>query len=106
VMRESLHQEQKSYAKAGNAQGRAWSMFQKTREAVVEYVTENPGSLVREVVAGIEHHYGRRQPDKRKRDRAAAAALTKLADAGKLRGIDARKVQGRLLLWPAKGKAR
>ena len=49
--------EQKTWAEAGNADGKAWSPWRRTQSEVNRVVREKPGMLTREVVEAIDHHY-------------------------------------------------
>ena len=53
----NLDEAQKSFAAAGNADGKAWSPWRRTQAEVYRVVRERPGLTTREVVAAINHHY-------------------------------------------------
>lgn len=62
------------YCEAGSAGGGYWSPFKGTVTAAVRYVSNHPGCTMRELVAGIEHHYNS--------DKSARSHLPRYIDAG------------------------
>lgn len=52
-----LDPQAETFAEAGQAGGKQWTVFKKTAGVLVEYVTANPGKSMKEVVAAITHHY-------------------------------------------------
>lgn len=52
-----LTEKHKTFAKAGNNYSKRITPFKLTVEKLVNYVKENNGSLLREVVKKIDHHY-------------------------------------------------
>lgn len=56
-IRKWLREEHKHYAKAGSAGGGHYTVFKGTCEAARGFVERNPGCTMRELVAGIDHHY-------------------------------------------------
>ena len=52
-----LFEEQRTYAKAGNAEGARYTPFRGTRDALVSHVQRFPGCTVREAMTSIKHHY-------------------------------------------------
>lgn len=90
-----LTEPHKTFAKAGNADGRRWSPFRATCEAVLAAVTETPGLTISEVVEKVEHHYAS--------PKSARGSLLTWARAGKLEGVVARggsKAEGTWRLYP------
>jgi len=53
----NLYEEQKTWAMAGNADGRAYTPFMGTKQQLIEYVKKHPGCPVREAMENINHHY-------------------------------------------------
>lgn len=91
----TLVEEQKTYAKAGNAASRFWSPFRATCMAVAEVVRGAPGLGMSEVVARVDHHYASKQ--------SARGSLLAWARAGKLEGVVVRggaKDEGKMRLYP------
>ena len=89
----ALHEEQKTCAPAGNAEGRFFSPFQGTCRAVLEAVKASPGLTMRELVAGIKHHY--HSPA------SARSALAKWIAAGTVPGVELRRDGKVLQVYPA-----
>lgn len=56
-LKECLSEEHKTYAKAGNADGKRWTPFQGTARAVQVYVREHPGCTTKELIDNIKTHY-------------------------------------------------
>lgn len=54
---DSLSDRQKTYARAGNAEGRRWTPFQNTCEHLEQLVRKRPGLMLKEAIAEIRHHY-------------------------------------------------
>lgn len=52
-----LHERQKTFAEAGNNNGKHWSPFQQTKENLIWYVTKHEGERLSALVAEISHHY-------------------------------------------------
>lgn len=52
-----LHEEQKTWAPAGNADGQRYSPFKATCKALSAEVRRNPGLTMRQAVDAITHHY-------------------------------------------------
>lgn len=74
-----LHDGQKTYAQAGNCNGRHWSPFKQTCMSLARYVKEHPGCTMKEALAGFEHHYSS--------DSSAMNALAVWIDGGKVEGV-------------------
>lgn len=55
-LRAKLCKEHKDFA-PGNASAAYWTPFRGTCKAVLDFVKDNPGSTMRQVIDGIEHHY-------------------------------------------------
>lgn len=53
-----LSPEHKTFAVAGNAEGRRWTPFQQTCSAVRAYVTAHPGATLKETIDAVKTHYG------------------------------------------------
>lgn len=56
-LRGTLCSEHKTFALAGNANGKHWSPFKATCQRVVGFVRKNPGCSLKEVISSIDHHY-------------------------------------------------
>lgn len=92
-LRAACTEERKHFAAAGNAEGLRYTPFSATCRAVLVYVMQHPGAMLKEVVDGIDHHY--------RADTTARSCLSTWIRAGKVRGVVARR-EGRLLrIYPA-----
>jgi len=92
-----LNEGQKTYAKAGNADGRFRSPFKETCKRVREVVEQQPGLTIREVVELVDHHYASKQ--------SAQNGLRTWAGEGAIEGVVLRggtKAEGALRMYPAK----
>jgi hypothetical protein len=79
-LRKALRDEQRTYAAAGNADGKFWSPFKATCIALREVVAAAPGITVSAAVKRIKHHYGN--------DRNATSNLSAWIRGGKVDGIE------------------
>jgi len=52
-----LYEIQKTYAEAGNSNGRRWTPFNQTCLELAKYVSKNPGCKLRDALKHIKHHY-------------------------------------------------
>ncbi len=52
-----LHEEQKTFSKAGSQSGGCWTPFKDTTRNVQVYVRNNPGCTMSEMLAKIKYHY-------------------------------------------------
>lgn len=78
-LRYAINENHKTYAPAGNPDGRRWSPFKQTCQNVQAYVEKHPGAILKEVVDNIETHYGSTS--------TAKACIAQWAEAGKIEGI-------------------
>lgn len=69
----------RTYAAAGNAEGKFWSAFKQTCDEVRRAVEQAPGLTTKEVVTAIQHHYSS--------DATARGALLKWLWLGKIPGV-------------------
>lgn len=60
-IREGLCEAQKTFAEAGNPDGKRWSPFQETAKRVVAEVRRNPGCDLKFLVDAVNHHYSSTQ---------------------------------------------
>jgi hypothetical protein len=93
-LRKSLNDRQKTYALAGNADGRYWTPFQETCRALKRFVDKNPGVCLKDAINGIRHHYNS--------DGTARACISQYLQSGKsiVKGVECRR-EGRCLnLYP------
>lgn len=93
VLHGSLTEEQKTFAQAGNAEGKRWTPFQRTCREVRECVAKEPGIHLKKLVDSINHHYAS--------DASARSSLSTLIRGGQVEGVEAR-IEGRYLrIYPA-----
>ena len=59
-LRQSLCKEHQTFAQAGNAVGKRFTKFQQTVQRLTAHVVANPGVLLKDAVAAIDHHYANR----------------------------------------------
>lgn len=55
--RVNLVDQQKTYAKAGNANGDRWTPFNQTVSELKRYIKNNPGCKLKDALNNIGHHY-------------------------------------------------
>jgi hypothetical protein len=87
---------QRTFAKAGNADGKFWSPFRDTCERVRKVVDALPGLTMSEIVDMIDHHYVSKQ--------SASGSLLRWVEAGKIDGVVVRggsKDDGLRRLYPS-----
>lgn len=68
-IKDYLHEAQKTYAEAGNNNGKRWTPFTQTREEIYNFVKKNPGCSIKEMMRHIKHHWAT--------DQSAYCCLTK-----------------------------
>ncbi|KKL45046.1 hypothetical protein LCGC14_2359590, partial [marine sediment metagenome] len=54
---ERLSERHKTFARAGNADGKRWTPFQESAERVKQFIRDNPGCTMKELVNGVRLHY-------------------------------------------------
>lgn len=77
--RAKLLPEHKTYAKAGNSEGRRWSPFKQTCRAILIAAQQYPGICMRDLITNIDHHY--QTPS------TARQCIAKWIDAGSVPGV-------------------
>jgi len=77
--RSKLLPEHKTYAKAGNADGRRWSPFKNTCLNILNSVRRSPGICMKDLIASTDHHY--HTPS------TARQCLVKFIEAGIVPGV-------------------
>jgi hypothetical protein len=88
-----LTEAHKTFAEAGNANGRHWSPFKQTCRGVQQIVGSKPGISIKELIGLVNHHYSSSS--------TARSCLLKWIEAGKLEGVRMER-NGRLIkLYPA-----
>lgn len=92
-LRRKLTDGHKTYAEAGNAEGRRWSPFRQTCAAVAAYAAQNPGVKLNELIKNIKTHYSS--------PATARVCIAKWAKLGKVPGIRLERAGRALLVWPS-----
>lgn len=91
----ALNEAHKTYAEAGNSQGRHWSPFKETCLQIYRYVRVNEGCSLKDVLNNVNHHYGSTS--------AARSCIPKWAEAGVIEGIKVIKDQGQWKFYTTEG---
>ena len=78
-LRGVLCAEHKTFALAGNADGKHWSAFKATCQSLVRFVRKNQGCSLKQVVSSIDHHYSS--------DSSARGSLLHWISKGKVDGL-------------------
>lgn len=91
-LREVLCEEHKTFAEAGNAEGRRWTPFQRTCRAVLDAASRKPGMSMKELVDCIDHHYAS--------DKGARAHLASWIKAGTVEGVRVEQEGRALRVYP------
>lgn len=87
-IRKHLNENQKNYAKAGNAEGRRWTPFQNTNQQVINYIKKNEGCSLKQLIESINHHYHS--------NTNARSCIAKWIKEGVIKGIKSKR-DGRIL---------
>lgn len=82
-LNKALCEEHKHVAQSGTNRGGYHTPFKRTVQNLVAYVKQNRGSLLREAVLGIDHHY--------RTTKSACSALQKLIDKEVIEGLELRR---------------
>ena len=96
TIRESLCEEQKTFAKAGSPNGKRWTPFQSTVRQFVRLVHATPGLTMKELVDQLSHHYA-----------SASTARSSIAywiDAGVIEGVERRQEGRYIRMYPSSPK--
>jgi hypothetical protein len=89
---DSLTEQHKTYAEAGNNKGKFWSPFKETAQNVTSYVKANPGCSLKEMMSKISTHY--RSPV------SAKSILSNWLRRGVIQGVEYRKEGRGVKLYP------
>lgn len=87
-----LTERHKTFAKAGNAQGKRYTPFQNTVEQITAIVEQKPGITITELLKSIKHHYST--------DSTARCCILKWIQEGVIKGIHLKSEKGRYLIYP------
>jgi hypothetical protein len=91
-IKESLTPEHKTFAKAGNADGKYFTPFQATCLNVVNLVKANPGIDLKTLIYNLDHHYSS--------DATARACISKFTQEGIIKGVETRREGKFLKFYP------
>lgn len=83
---EVLNEGHKTYAEAGNSEGKRWSPFKQTCLEIYRYVRVNEGCTLKDVLNSVNHHYASTS--------TARSCIPKWAEAGKIERIKIMKDKG------------
>lgn len=86
-------EEQKTFSPAGTPTGKRWSPWRSTMIDCGRFVRDHPGCTLKELIAGVDHHYST--------DRSAAGSIVRWAEAGKVEKCDVRRENGRVRFYPS-----
>lgn len=78
-LRNRLNEGTRTYAAAGNAEGKFWSPFKETVRRIQQAVTDRPGMTTKELVDAVKHHYAS--------DSSARSCLPRWLAAGNIPGV-------------------
>lgn len=85
-----LVEEQKEYARAGNADGKRYTAWRQTCDRVTNYIKENGPTRMGILVREVDHHYSS--------PKSAKTSLTHWIRAGRVSGIEIVRVLGEALV--------
>jgi len=78
-LRAALKPQQRTFAKAGNADAKRWTKFRETAARLRRYVDSHPRCTLKQAIGGISHHYAS--------DASARGALVRLLREGVVKGV-------------------
>lgn len=90
-----LNEAHKTYAEAGNSQGRHWSPFKQTCLDILRYVQVNEGCSLKDVLNNVKHHYAT--------PASARSCIPKWAESGEIKGIKVVKEDGQWRFYANEG---
>jgi len=90
---EALNEGQKTFAEAGNSDGRRWTPFQQTCDTVRRYTQAHPGAPLKEVIDNVKTHYST--------PATARSSLAKWIGQGSVPGLRLERVGRSLRIWPS-----
>jgi hypothetical protein len=91
-LRECLNEGQKTYAEAGNPDGKRWTPFQETCRVVRQYAQSHPGATMKEVIDNVKTHYSTPM--------SARQSLAKWIELGLVPGLRIERLGRALRVWP------
>lgn len=94
--KDALTDYHKTFAQAGNAEGKRWTPFRETCKNVSDYVKEHPGTNLKDLVEGIKHHYSSHA--------VARQSIPHWIRNKLIEGVRMKLVKGKTLLFPREQK--
>lgn len=91
-----LTEQHKTWAKAGNSDGKRYTPFQDTKDQLIRFVTKTPGLPIKKVIAGIKHHY--------RKDSTARACILQWIHRGIITEVKLKHVGKKYLVYPTQRK--
>ena len=91
-LRDQLRPEHKTFAAAGSNAGGHWTPFKQTCGRLLRVVTDAPGIALKDAVLQTQHHYAS--------NAGARSHLVHWIEAGKVPGVELRRADGALRLFP------
>lgn len=82
-----LRDAHRTYAEAGNSNGRRFTPFQETCDEVRRYVRDHTGCTLKEMIDNVDHHYASSV--------TARSAIAKWIGSGVIKGLDLRIEAGK-----------
>lgn len=93
LMKNTLNDNHKTFAPAGNAIGKRWTPYQQTVINIRKIVKRKPGISLKELMNEIKHHYSTRS--------SAISSISKYLRMGIIEGIVLKKDGKHLKLFPS-----
>jgi hypothetical protein len=88
----SLNDGHKTFAEAGNADGRRWTPFQQTCDTVRRYAQVHPGAPLKEIIDNVKTHYST--------PATARTSLAKWIEGGHVAGLRVERIGRSLRVFP------
>jgi len=96
MIKERLLSAHKTFAVAGNSEGKRWTPFQQTSQNILHEVKKHPGITMTELMNKIVHHYGATS--------TARSCISQWAQKGMIKGVCVQR-DGRIIkLYPTEQK--
>lgn len=87
-----LRPEHKTYSEAGSTNGRRWTPFQATCQAIERFVAANPGCNLKTLIESVQTHYASKS--------CAKQCISHWAQAGKVQGVRCEREGVQLRFYP------
>lgn len=90
--KQTLCEQHKTFAEAGNCEGRRWTPYTQTCAALKLFAEQNPGALLSEALAIVPTHYASKS--------GAMSSLQKWGESGGVRGVRFARDSRGVTIWP------